>query len=395
MTLAAPSPTVEERDPSPAILAKRATCTPTTYGNSQLDDTPYIEAAFASCGNGGVIVIPAGTTYSIRSMLTITPCTNCDFQIEGTLKSSTDYTYWSTQPAIIYVNGVKGAKIHSVTGSGVIDGDGQSSYDAYAVSTFARPTLIYVVGASSEVTVSGLTLKNPPNAFIAQKTATSLTYSSLTMTAASKSTNLPKNTDGFDIGQSTYTTIKNVYISNQDDCIAFKSGANYVTVDTVTCAGTNHGTVVGSLGQSNADYVSNIYVTNLDMINCGKAAGIKLYAGGPDFGTATVTNVTWDTVTVDGCEYGVQIQSCYNNDATYCAEYPSAAVLEDIYFKNFKGTTNTQVEPDVANIDCPGAGTCDIYFTNWNVVSPSGKGVNLCANIDSSPGITCTSGASG
>jgi hypothetical protein len=63
------------------------------------------------------------------------------------------------------------------------------------------------------------------------------------------------------------------------------------------------------------------------MINCGKAAGIKLYPGGSAHGTATVTNVTWSGITVSGCAYGAQIQSCYGNTAAYCAEYPSAATL--------------------------------------------------------------------
>ena len=68
--------------------------------------------------------------------------------------------------------------------------------------------------------------------FIAQKGGVvDINYSDLTMTAVSKSANAPKNTDGFDIGESTYTTIKNIYVSNQDDCVAFKPGCNYVTVD--------------------------------------------------------------------------------------------------------------------------------------------------------------------
>jgi galacturan 1,4-alpha-galacturonidase len=134
--------------------------------------------------------------------------------------------------------------------------DGQTSYDQWAADPdFARPTAIYIVGGS-DINVSRFTMKNVPNAFIGQKGGvTNVNYASLTMTAASKSTNAPKNTDGFDIGESTYTTIRNVYISNQDDCVAFKSGCNYVTVEDITCAGTNHGLSVGSLGETNADWV--------------------------------------------------------------------------------------------------------------------------------------------
>lgn len=345
--------------PDRVALAKRATCTPASLGDDQKDDTPAIQSAITSCGNGGIIVLPAETTYSLRSMLTFSGCNNCDFQIEGTLKASDDTTYWATQTAMIYLDSVNGARVRSLTGSGVIDGNGQAAYDLFAQdSSLSRPTVFYVVGGS-DITVTGLTMKNPPNVFISQKGGTqNSNYASLTMTAASKSTNAPKNTDGFDIGESTYTTIKSIYISNQDDCVAFKSGCNYVTVDGITCAGTSHGLSVGSLGVSNADSVQNVYVTDATMTGCSKAAGIKLYPGGSDHGTATVSNVTWDGVTVDNCDYGAQIQSCYGGTADECASTPSAASLTGISFKNFKGTTSTHYEPTVANLDCPADGTC-------------------------------------
>jgi len=186
-----------------------------------------------------------------------------------------------------------------------------------------------------------------------------------------------------------------VYISNQDDCVAFKSGCNYVTVEGITCAGTSHGLSVGSLGKTNADTVKNVYVTGATMTGCSKAAGIKLCPGGSSHGTATVTNVTWDGVTVNNCDYGAQIQSCYDGTAAECASTPSKATLSGIYFKNFKGTTSTHYEPTVANIDCPIGGSCDVTFVNWDVKPPSGTAVNLCANTGSGLGITCTSGASG
>lgn len=102
------------------------------------------------------------------------------------------------------------------------------SYDIFATdSSLARATVVYITGGS-DITISGITVKNPPNVFFSQKGGvTNVNYASLTMTAGSKSTNAPKNTDGFDIGESTYTTIKDVIVTNQDDCIAFKPGCNY------------------------------------------------------------------------------------------------------------------------------------------------------------------------
>lgn len=172
-------------------------------------------------------MIPAGKTYSLRTSLDFAGCANCDFQLEGTLRASTDITYWATQSAILSLNKIAGAKFRSRTGSGVIDGNGQDAYDLFASDTsLVRPTLFYIQGGSN-IAVTGFSVKNPPNVFFAQRgAATNIQYASLTMTAASKSTNAPKNTDGFDIGESTYTNINKIYVSNQDDCIALKPGCN-------------------------------------------------------------------------------------------------------------------------------------------------------------------------
>ena len=311
------------------MVRKRATCTPTSLGDSQQDDTPAIKAAIQACGNGGTI-IPPGKTYSLRSMLDLSGCVNCDIQLEGTLKSSTDYTFWSKQRAIILAKNISGLTFRSLTGTGVIDGNGQSSYEAYAVSPFARPTVFYIQGGR-DITVSGFKIRNPPNVFFNQRDGvTNIKYSNLNLSAVSKSSVQPKNTDGFDIGESMYTTISDITIENQDDCIAIKSGANYVEINTITCAGepyqnaefrikpksiyqftmlpgTNHGLIIGSLGKTNADFAKNIFIEDITMINCGKAAGIKVYEGGSGRGTSTVTNVTWDGVTVDGCDYGASL----------------------------------------------------------------------------------------
>jgi galacturan 1,4-alpha-galacturonidase len=67
-------------------VAKRATCTVTSFGDASKDDVPTIAAAIKSCGNGGIIVLPAGHTYMIRSQLSFAGCTNCQFQVEGTMK---------------------------------------------------------------------------------------------------------------------------------------------------------------------------------------------------------------------------------------------------------------------------------------------------------------------
>lgn len=221
-------------------------------------------------------------------------------------------------------------------------------------------------------------------------------YSDLTITTASTSNNPAKNTDGFDVGESTYTTLKNIKVSNQDDCVAFKPGANFVTIDTITCTG-SHGISVGSLGKTagTTDTVNNIYVRKANMIDATKAVGIKVYPGGSAHGTVVVSNITWDDVTCTNCGYAAQIESCYAAESDEdCKNNPSKALITGITFKNFKGKTSTKYGVNIANINCPAAGTCDVEFENWSVVPGSGGTPKyLCANIDSTPGIPCSPGA--
>ncbi|ESZ97435.1 hypothetical protein SBOR_2124 [Sclerotinia borealis F-4128] len=247
------SPTALRKEANSVSLAKRATCTPASAVNSGTDDVPAITAAIKSCGSGGVIQIPARVQYAINSVLDFTGCAGCTFNIEGTLKVSDDLDFWEGKRAIFYVNGINTATIQSITGTGVIDGNRQAAYDYFALnSSYARPTLHYITGASSNITIKSLRVKNPPNVFFSvTRASTNVAYSDLTMTAASKSTTLPKNTDGFDIGDCTYVTLNDIKITNRDDCVAFKPGANYVTVDTISCTG-SHGISVGSLGHKPA-----------------------------------------------------------------------------------------------------------------------------------------------
>jgi len=376
---------------------EQSTCTPTSAQDAGTDDVPAIEASFESCGVGGTIVIPSGITYNIRSSLSLTGCVSCTFQIDGTLKASNDLNYWATQKAIIYIDDITGAKIYSSTGNGLIDGNGQASYDEFAAnSSLARPTL-FLIASSSGIAVSNLHFRNAPNVFHSvNANSKDVVYSSLTMSAASTSTNAPKNTDGWDIGPATNVMLDSVTVSNQDDCVAFKAGANYVTVTDISCTG-SHGLSVGSLGSKAGvtDTVENIYVSGATMIDSTKAVGIKLYPGGSSFGSAIVKNVTWTGVIVNGSEYAAQIQSCYSQNTSYCAEYPSTAQISDTYFKSFSGQTSTAAEPVIAMLDCPADGTCDIYFEDWSVKPPSGIAKYLCANIDSNLGATCASGAIG
>ncbi|KAI0141918.1 glycoside hydrolase family 28 protein [Xylariaceae sp. FL1272] len=381
--------------PSP-VVERASTCTPTAGGSSSTDDVPAIQSAISSCASG-TIVIPPTTTYYLNSPLSFAGCAGCTMQIEGTLKVSSDTDYWNGVPNIVTMSGIKTAKVYSSTGTGVIDGNGQNAWDVFATdSSYDRPTLWSISGGSG-ITIQNLLFKNAPNVFHSVSgSATNVNYIDVTLTAVSKSSNLPKNTDGWDIGTSTYVSITGAEVTNDDDCVAFKPGANYVTVTDITCTG-SHGLSVGSLGSSygNTDTVQNIYVKGATMIDSAKAAGIKLYPAGSSHGSAIVKNVTWDGIVVDNSDYAFQIQSCYNEDESYCDSTPSTAQLSGIVVKNVSGTTSSKYSPTTMNLNCPAAGTCDVTMSGITVTPPSGSAEILCANTPSTIGVTCTSGASG
>lgn len=259
---------------------------------------------------------------------------------------------------------------------------------------FARPTMMYISGGSN-IVLDNFRMKNAPTVFVNLRDATKVAiFSNLNFDATSKSVNVPKNTDGFDIGESTYATLTNINIKNQDDCIAFKPGANYAVADTITCTG-SHGISVGSLGKENPDTVTNVIARNIHMINSTKAAGIKTYPPGNGHALSTVSNVTFTGFVVENCDYAIQVQSCYGEDASYCASNPGNALLTDITFDNFSGTTSTKYSPTTGTLNCGAAGKCDITVSKYTIKAGSGTGKVLCTNTPSTLGITCTAGASG
>jgi galacturan 1,4-alpha-galacturonidase len=373
---AAPS-SVEITPDKAAPLAKRATCTPASAGNSGIDDSPAIKSAITACGVEGTIVIPSGVTYAIRSPVDFTGCNGCTFNIEGTLKASNDLDYWYYKTEMFLINGIRGATIQSVLGTGVIDGNGQAAYDEFATNTtLKRPALYSIKGGSTAITTRNIHMKNPPGIFVHVGGGSSnINFASMYLTSASKSGIAPKNTDGFDVWDASFVTIADTTISNQDDCVAFKAGCSYVTVTNINCTG-SHGLSVGSLGKEHGavDIVKNIYVNGAKMINSSKAVGIKLYPSGPNHGSAIVSNVTWANVIVDGCDYA-----------------PTTATFSGIKLINFSGDTSAHYQPTTADVTCPPGG-CNVAFTGYNMLSPLGTSKVICAtNGGTISGVTCSS----
>jgi galacturan 1,4-alpha-galacturonidase len=103
------------------------------------------------------------------------------------------------------------------------------------------------------------------------------------------------------------------------------------------------------------------------------ALSTDLQGGG---GSGLVKNVTYDGITIDNVDYAIEVTQCYGQkNLTLCNEYPvctrnqshkrssvkslthfkfmqSNLVIEDVYFKNFKGITSGKYDPIVGTIVC-------------------------------------------
>lgn len=149
------------------FLPKRDPCIPLAQGWEAIDDSLAINDALRACGNGGIIKLPSDQVYSIRTPIDFSPCKNCDFQIEGTLIAARgQWDYWNSVDSIFTLAGVKGVRIRSVTGTGLVDGNAIDYYmgrwDSGYMST---KSFAHITNGSEDVVIQDLRLKNVMQVF--------------------------------------------------------------------------------------------------------------------------------------------------------------------------------------------------------------------------------------
>jgi galacturan 1,4-alpha-galacturonidase len=112
-----------------------------------------------------------------------------------------------------------------VTGASghVINGGGASWWDGKGTNGGKKKPKFFYAHSLDHSTISGLNVKNTPvQGFSVQ--ADYLTLDRITIDNSAGDSGGGHNTDAFDVGKSTYITISNANIKNQDDCLAINSG---------------------------------------------------------------------------------------------------------------------------------------------------------------------------
>ncbi|EGN97570.1 glycoside hydrolase family 28 protein [Serpula lacrymans var. lacrymans S7.3] len=374
------------------------TCTVVPLGGGQ-DDGPNILDAFSQCASGGTVVL--NEYYVVNTVLVTTGLKNVNIELSGVVQYTPNIAYWSPNSLFLtYQNAttywfLSGDNIH-LYGGGTLDGNGQVWWDypnatsgtAGGSSTlFARPIPL-TVGNASNVVIEDLTQIQSPfwNNFVYQ--STNVTYRNINISTVSYSSNPTLNSDGWDIYRSSFVTIENSTVNNDDDCVSFKPNATNILVQNMNCLA-GDGMSVGSLGQyaGETDIVANVTVNNVTLTNSQNGGRVKVFGGSPlanstaGGGGGYVKNITFSNFQVNSVDYPIVFDECFATPVS-CVDYPTKIAVSDVHYSNFSGTSSGAEGTMVVDLNCTMACT-DITAGDINLTSPNGAATYFCRNVTS------------
>jgi polygalacturonase len=223
-------------------------------GDGKTINTQAIQAAVDACAKagGGKVVVPAGKFLSGPIMLK----SNMEFEVVagGTLMGSANFEdyptmrgRWEGLERTMFASLLTGEGLEniSITGQGVLDGQGGLWWDAHRKTLalrrtaglvdrepenpagsplrWPRPRMIYL-SRSKNILVRGLTLVNSPSWNIHPVLCENVRIDGVSIINPGDS----PNTDGIDPDSCKNVRISNCYISTGDDCIIIKSGYKHI-----------------------------------------------------------------------------------------------------------------------------------------------------------------------
>ena len=308
------------------------------------------------------IAVPAGQTLDLTGLNKGTIVT---------FAGTTTFGYKEWVGPLISVSG-DSITVNQASG-GTIQCDGARWWDGKGSNDGKIKPKFFSAHKLQNSNIEGLQVYNTPvQAF--SILSDNLTFSNILINnKAGDTTNGGHNTDGFDVGSSTYITIDHATVYNQDDCLAINSG-EHITFQNGYCSG-GHGLSIGSVGGRSDNVVSNINILNSQVVNSENGVRIKTVSGA----TGSVTGVTFKDITLsDIATYGIDVQQNYKNGDP-SGDPTNGVKISDITFSNIHGSIESSGTK--VYLLC-GSGSCSDF--TWNQINlTGGKTSGACKNVPS------------
>ncbi|CAO3698616.1 hypothetical protein G6F70_001896 [Rhizopus microsporus] len=348
---------------------------------SSSDDAITIAEAFEKCKTGGTVTFSKGTTYNLKSVVTISGLKNVNINLAGTISLPARSSSWQNGDHYIQL---KGDNI-KMYGGGTINGNGQAWYDA---EDHTAPTVLRISATNSNI--GSFSIINAPRAHLGVTNSQNLVLDNITLKTASTSSKLAKNTDALDVSSSSGIIFQNSHLTVGDDCTAINGGVTNITLSNIICNG-GHGFSVGSLGKGGKEEtVKMVRVYDSTCNNCQNGVRIKTWPGGK----GSVSDVIYKNVHLNNVDNPVIVTThyCDKNQMSYCNNNDASSLsISDVTFNTITGSASSAGNP-ILNVNCSTKTPCtDFTISGLTVTKTSKTPKNVCVNLSGSSSIAACS----
>ncbi|HEY1686746.1 MAG TPA: glycoside hydrolase family 28 protein [Tepidisphaeraceae bacterium] len=364
-----------------SLAASHKTFSITDYGavgDGKTLNTESITKAIAACkaAGGGELLVPEGKF--VTGPLTF--CSNLDLHLDGTLLLNNDLTNYPLTKNGRCQDGFSFDHCHdiSITGHGIIDGQGQVWWEKYhkrngeapaASPQFPHRPYLVAIKNCQRVVIENITLQNSPMFHLVPQGCEDVTIRHITIHSPVDS----PNTDGIDPAGRNFT-ITNCTIDTGDDCIAIKPTGNTFTPSCDNFQISNctflhgHGMSIG--GQTSGG------LRHLHVHDCtfdGTDAGIRMKA--PRGAGGLVDDLIYDNLTMKNVKVAILITSYYPRIPRQPENDPAQKLSKltpmwrHIHISNVIAT-DSQIDAQI--IGLPEMPVDDVTLTNVNLSGQHG-----------------------
>ncbi|XP_073108137.1 polygalacturonase-like isoform X1 [Elaeis guineensis] len=344
------------------------------------DGTEAFEEAWkeaCSSSTSAVLMVPENKNYLLKPITFSGPCkSDVSLMIKGTIEASSDQSDWNGKNGRHWIL-FSGIQNLYVGGGGNINGNGkiwwQNSCKINKSLPCKNAPTALTFYSCDKLTVENLNIKDSQQIHVSFERSTNVDVSSLTITAPESS----PNTDGIHVTETKNIRVTNCVIGTGDDCISIESGSQNVNATNIVC-GPGHGISIGSLGDHGSKaQLSNVIVDTAQLKGTTNGARIKTWQGGRGY----AKNIVFQNFVMHEVKNPIIIDQNYCDSKTPCKQQTSAVEVSNVLYKNFKGTSASEV---AIKFDCSTTVPChDIILQDIDLAGGDGDATtSLCNHVN-------------